>query len=359
MSPVRIPSVLLAGAIACVAAAPMAGVAPTLTPGVRVSTLGLSPSAFASVSPHKHERKPVIARVLLDDQYVVASTSAAAFWFDRQGQEARRLAFPRKLGHVGVARLHAGGPPILVGSTDSVGRKLLLVPCDGGPPWSLRLGGYRATFANVLGDDEYEIVAHHMNEFLIYNPRGDLLKRVSASDYIWDFVALNTNASPHDEILAYLYQNKRDGTFIEILDAEGERIRSWHEPEANRYSVSNWSAPAPSVIAVLDSAITERSPRGEVLRRYTVPGLGSYRYAHSGVLADGSRLVLVTSGSCPSRLLAFDAAGALVYDEVFATYAALHVPTYGAAEFFVGLGATIYRYRLEATTPAAAAVPRP
>jgi hypothetical protein len=313
---------------------------------VRVSTLTLSRSVLASVPSHPHNTRARIAHVVTDGAHLVASTSAAAFWFDTAGRLVRQLAFPRRLGHLGIARLRQDGQPVFVGSTDSVGRKLILVPSDGSGPFPLSLAGYRAKFADLLDGGDYEAVASSGSELLIYNVRGELLRRVAASDYVWDFVVLNANDTPHDEILAYLYQNRRDGTFVELIDADGERIRAWHEPKANRYSVSTWSAPAPSVVAVLEDVITERSPKGVVLRRFTVPGLGSYRYAQTGVLRDGSRLALVRSGSCPARLLAFDEGGTLVYDEEFPAYAALLVPSHGAAEFFVGMGATIYRYRL-------------
>jgi hypothetical protein len=332
-------------ALALSAHAPVLG-AEKQAPGVRVSTLGLSRTVFSTIAPHKRDKRPVVARVLADGGLVLASTVEAAYWLDGNGRLTRLLVFPRSLGHFKVASLRDGGPPVFVGSTDSVGRKVLVVPSDGRSPWPLRFEGLRATFANVLGDAEFEVVTHHLNELLIYSPRGDLLRRVPAADYIWDFVVLNVNATPHDEIVTYQYQNRRDGTFIQVLDADGEHIRTWHEAKANRYSVSNWSAPAPSMVSVLDDVITERSPKGEILRRDTVPGLGSYRYAETGVLAGGIRLALVRSGSCPSRLLAFDASGALVYDEVLATYTALHVPSHGASEFFVGQRATIYRYRL-------------
>ena len=142
---------------------------------------------------------------------------------------------------------------------------------------------------------------------------------------------LNTNHTPRDEIVAYLYQNKRDGTYLEVIDAEGESIRKWHETKANRYSVSSWSAPEPSMVAVLDGVITERNAKGEVLRQYTVPDLGSYKHATTGVLDGDLRAILVRNGGCPSRLLVFDATETLVYDEVFDAYATLHVPAAGPA----------------------------
>ena len=268
-------------------------------------------------------------------------------WFGPDGHVTRVLRFPRTLGHANAGRWCDGGPPVFFGSLDDVGSKVLFVSSDGSPPRTLRFDGYAATLANVVGDEEREIVVRRRDGFAVYSAHGSLLRRVQASDYVWEFVALNTNASPTDELVAYLYQDRREGTFIELLDADGERIRAWHEATANQYSASAWSAPTPSLVAVLDDVVTERDVTGRVLRRFTVPGLGSYRRVATALLAGGVRLAVVSSGACPSRLLVFDPSGALVYDETFEAHAALLAPVHGGTEFLLGVGARIYRYKLE------------
>ena len=301
---------------------------------------------LATVPPGRDGKPQYIAYLMADGEHLAAATRDGAYWFDAGGTLVRQLAYPRRLGHLSGARLADGGRPVFVGSTDSVGKKLVLVPADGTPPRSLQFEGYGATFADVVGDVAYEVVVSKGSDFLIYDLKGKLLKRVPASDYIWEFLVMNTNDTPRHEILAYLYQNTRDGTFIEVIDAEGERIRGWHEAKANRYTASKWSAPAPSIVAVLDDVVTERDLKGEVSRQHTVPGLGSFKRATTGVLDGDRRAILVANGGCPSRLLVFDASGALVYDEVYEKSATLHVPVPGAREFIVATGPALYRYRL-------------
>lgn len=345
MSRLHCKALLLGVLIAPLLVGTAASAGPSPPPDVRVSALPLSRAVLATLPNVPARKPPAIAAIAEDQGKLMVATPSAVFWLDQGGTEVQRTTLPRRLGHVRVARLREGGRPVVVGALDSVGKHLLVVPAEGGPS-TLRLDGYRAALTDVLDDQAFEVVVSKGASFLVYDQRGRLLRTVAASDYIWDFVALEANGRPKDELLAYLYQNPKDGTFIELVDGDGERIRTWHEPKANRYSVSEWSAPAPSVVAVLDDVVTERSPRGEVLRQFRVEGLGSYKQARTGVLRDGVRLILVTSGSCAARLLAFDSSGTLVYDEVYPSYAALHVPSPGAAEFFVGVGASVYRYHL-------------
>ena len=170
------------------------------------------------------------------------------------------------------------------------------------------------------------------------------MRRINTHDYVDDFWPVDVDGSGTAEFVVYHYVSQKEGTYISVVDAEGERLRTWHEFRANRYSVCRWRSPSPELIASRDDAFTVRDTHGAILKRYVVAGAGSFRYVATGELAGGHRVLLATSGSCPARLLVFDSRDRLVYDERLARYASLLVPEPGADVFYVGIGGEIRRY---------------
>jgi hypothetical protein len=282
--------------------------------------------------------------------HLVAATPEAASWFTGEGALVRELAFPEPLARLEVVP-REGAALLFVGSTDSHHRKLVFVPAGGGEPWRARVEGLHARLGQLVEGPELEIVSAHGEELVVCDLRGRPIRRMRAGSYVWDLWALQTNHTPLDEVVTYRYRTRAAGTDIDVLDASGERIRSWHEEAASRYSVSHWSAPRQTLVAVRDGTITERAATGEVLRQFVVPGLGTYRYADTASLAGGLKAILVRQGGCAARLLVFDAAGALRYDEVFDGHAHLAAQESradgGTRTFFIARGATIWKYTLD------------
>lgn len=343
----RVGSLVLASSL--LVAASMTDVAARQSPAqrvIRVNALGVERTLLASTVPQRRDRRPLIAKLAADGQHIVAMTQASAFWFDGEGQLVRQLSFPRRLRRVDMVTLQPGEAPVFVGETDDYGQKLLLVPSTGGPARPLRLDGVRAAFADVLGDARKEVVVRARDTLLIYTTDGHLLRRVRAGDYVWHFDVLDANGSPPPEFVTYLYQSPEEGAFIEILDVDGERVRAWHEPKSFRYTVSAWSSPEPALLQVLDGVITERTPRGTIIRQFRVPGLDSHRRPQTGLLADGNLLLLVWDGSQSGRLVVFAPDGTVLYDESSGDYWWLLVPTSPAREFYVGGDTRIWRFRL-------------
>ena len=146
------------------------------------------------------------------------------------------------------------------------------------------------------------------------------------------------------ELLVYQYHSRKKGTNLVLFDGDGKRLQAWHEDAANRYSVCAWPSPTPQVIASRDDVFTVRALTGEVLKQYVVKGSGSFRYVDTGALAGGYRLLLAHTGSCPSRLLVFDADDRLVYDEILGGHATLLVPQRESPVFYVATGGAIRKY---------------
>ena len=283
-------------------------------PRVLVNEVGFASQPFSDAAQWAPAGRRHIADLAAEGPAgpLVALTDGMAYWVGSDGRVERSLRLPKRLGWPTI--LPRVGPGWwFAGATDSVGRRLSLNSDDGAPPVEVRLGGFDAEFANVLGDATLEIVARASRTLLVYDIKGVLLRRIHTHDYVDDFWPVDVDGSGTAEFVVYHYVSQKEGTYISVVDAEGERLRTWHEPRANRYLICRWRSPSPELIASRDDAFTVRNTHGEILKRYVVPGAGSFRYVATGELAGGHRVLVATSGSCPARLLVFDSRDRLVY----------------------------------------------
>jgi hypothetical protein len=312
---------------------------------VLVNTIGLAHAPFGSAGG---EQKWISAlQADARDGTLLVIGDRRTRWLDVGGREVRTRRHDKRLRRLQAVRFRPGEDWTIVGTTDALGRRLQLVPAAGGPT-DLRLEGYGAVFANVVGDEEVEIVVQQQASLLVYDRRGQLLRTIVTGDYVTDMWPVEADGRGVSELLVYQYHSRKKGTTLVVLAADGSRLGAWHEDAANRYSVCAWPSPSPQVIAARDDVFTVRALTGEVLKRYVVTGAGSFRYVDTGELAGGFRLLLAHTGSCPSRLLVFDADDRLVYDEVIGEYATLLAPGPGSPVFYVATGGAIRKYaRLE------------
>ncbi len=310
---------------------------------VLVNEVGLSHAAFGSPQP----RQKWIAELVADGQgggVLVALGDGGARWLDSRGAEVGWREHPKNLRRLAAVRFRPDEELTTVGSTDAYGRRLTLLPGSGGPV-EIRLAGSGATYANVSGDNELEIVAHHLDSLLVYDRRGQLLRTIGTGEHVDQIWPVDTADGRYSALLVYRYRTRKEGTSLTLLDADGQTLRAWHEPVSNRYSICRWPSPAPEIIASRDDVFTVRAATtGEVLKRYVVPGSGSYRRVETGALEGGYHVLLAVTGSCPSRLLVFDGVDRLVYHEVLGGYATLLVPGGQAPFFYLATGGAIRKY---------------
>lgn len=315
-------------------------------PRVLVNEIGLTAVPFGQPAAWQPAGREAILAIESGgaDGPLVVLTDGVAYWLGGDGRVVRRVSVPRNLGWPAILPPRAGAGWTIAGAIDRLGRRLSLTSETGAPPVELRLEGLDAVFANVAGDEALEVVVRADRDLLVYDLRGALLRRIRTHEYVDDFWPVDVDASGTSEFLVYHYRSRKEGTYVSLVDRDGERLDTWHERSANRYSVCRWPGAVPQVVAVRDDVFTVRTARGAVVERFVVPGAGSFRYVDSGALRGGYRVLLARSGSCPSRLLVFDAAGRLVYDEVFTRYALLVVPGGEADSFFVAANGGISRY---------------
>ena len=223
----------------------------------------------------------------------------------------------------------------------------MLVPADGTAPRRLRVDGYDATFADVMGDLAYEVVVSKGSDFLVYDLEGRLLKRVPGFGLRLGVPRAEheRDAQARDPGVPLPEQARRD---IPRGDRRGGRA---HPGMARGQRQS-----------VLRQCVVRARPcdRGRSRRRHhrAHPEGGDLQAAHRtgprqlqachdrrarrGACVRSSWPTEVARRACWCSMLR----EALVYDEVFEKFATLHVSAHGAREFIVASGPALYRYQL-------------